>query len=106
MEGRRGRLRRKARLQARDRRRRTKRRVEKQEGKLYSILLLVDRRASSTKAKDSRHENRSSQARSINAWSVTLGGVGDAGGTVYTFSSSSWMKGRVAQMEIGIDLRP
>ena len=82
-----------------------KRRAEKQEGNLYGILLLANRRESSTKAKDSRHEDKSSQARSTSAWSVTSRGIGDAGGTVYTFGSSSWMEGRFAQMMIGIDLR-
>ena len=89
MEGRKGRLRRKVRLQARDIGRRTRRRAEKQEGNLHGILLLAYRRASSAKAKDSRHENKSSQARSASAWGVTLRGFGDAGGTAYTSSSSS-----------------
>ena len=87
MEGRKGRLRRKVWLQARDIRRRTKRRAERQEGDLYGIILLADRRASSVKAKDSRHEKKRSQARSISAWSVTLRGLGDGEGAAYDFSS-------------------
>ena len=89
MEGRKGRLRRKVRLQARGIRRRTKRRAEEQEGCLHGILLQADRRASGTNAKDSRHENKSSQAWSTSAWDVTSRGVGDAGDTAFNFGSLS-----------------